>query len=388
MSRWIVASFGFLSLLALSVVIARFALSQGEGPISAADTESTSLSDLGSGKPPAELPRVELPETEHDFGAVELNAEVVHRFKVRNVGNAPLTLRLGESTCRCTTGDVPEEPIAPGDESEISVRFLEERHFGPFRQYAEIHTNDPRQPRFTFTISGIVKAELACDPERMDFSGAVPGLPTARSMTIYSQTWREFYLELERVEPAGVECEISPAAEEVLRQLDAVSGYRIDVRIPGELAHANLAGEIQFRVVSPVAEIPRTLTIPLAAVYPARIEIDSPYLGGGRVLDFGRIPQGKRAAVELPVRTRELRRPLAIKEAEVDPEQLRVSLLPDPAVEGNYRLTIEVPGDSPQFVRLRGRPAKVKVIFDDPLETAFEFLIFAAVVDPEISLPR
>lgn len=388
MSRWIAASLGILTLFALSALVARFALSQGQGPTPATAAASAASPGSGSGESPAEPPRVLLPETEHDFGAVELNAEVVHRFKVRNVGSAPLTLRLGESTCRCTTGDVPAEPIAPGEESEISVRFLEDRHFGPFRQHAEIHTNDPRQPRFTLAISGIVKAELACDPERMDFSEAVPGLPTARSMIIYSQTWPEFYLEFERVEPAGVEYEISPASEEVLRRWDAVSGYRVGVRIPGELANAKLTGELELRVVSPAAEEPRTLTIPLAAVFPAGIEIDSPYLGGGRVLDFGRIPQGKRAAVELPVRTRELRRPLAIKEAIVDPEHLRVYLLPDPAVEGSFRLTIEVPGSSPQFVRLRGRPAKVKVIFDDPAETTFEFLVLAAVVAPEISLPR
>jgi len=335
-----------------------------------------------------ESPKAVVPEPEHNFGSVDLNTEVVHHFQIRNEGTAPLELKLGESTCRCTTGDVPADPIPPGGQAEVIVRFLEERHYGPFRQHAEILTNDPDNSRVTLTIRGIVKSRLAVDPERLDFSGMAQGVAATRSMTVYSQIWPEFWLEIENVVPDGVNCRVNPVSADALRHLDAVSGYRVDVDVPAELTNNKLEGEVRLRVVTTAEADPETLIIPFAGNPPAGVEIDSPFLGGGRVLEFGRIPQGKRVAAVLTVRTRGLDRPLGLKEAVCDPPYLRVGLEPNPNVAGSYLLTIEVPSDSPRFVRLRGRSGRVKVTFDDPAESSFEFIIWAAVVDPEISLPR
>ncbi len=339
-------------------------------------------------KLPVAAPKVVVAESEHDFGAVDFNTEAFHQFVIRNEGTAPLQLQLGKSTCRCTTGDVPKEPIPPGGETLVTIRFLEERHHGPFRQYAEIVTNDPNRNRVTLTISGVVKARLAVDPESLQFSQITPGLPAARSVTVYSQLWPEFWLEIEQITLEGVECRVTPVAAEAIRHLDALSGYRIDVLVPASLTHAAFQGEIHLRLVSPSAKEPQTLVIPFAGSAASRIEIDSAYLGGGRLLNFGRIPQGKRVAAELMVRTRDLQRPLGLKEVVCDPPHLRVALEPQADSPNHYRLTIEIPADSPRFVRLRGNSGKVKVVFDDPAETSFEFMVWAAVVDPEIGLPR
>ena len=37
-------------------------------------------------------PKIEFPETIHDFGSVFQNVSISHTFKVKNVGNAPLRL--------------------------------------------------------------------------------------------------------------------------------------------------------------------------------------------------------------------------------------------------------------------------------------------------------
>ncbi len=348
--------------------------------------------DAEAGRAPAEssreAPKAVVLEPEHNFGSVDLNTEVVHRFKIRNEGTAPLELQLGESTCRCTTGDVPADPIPPGGEAEVTVRFLEERHYGPFQQYAEVLTNDPENRRVTLTIRGIVKSRLAVDPERLDFSGMARGVPATRSMTVYSQMWPQFWLEVEGVTPDGVNCRVTPVSAEGLRHLDALSGYRLDVDVPADLTNAKLEGEVRLRAVTTEESEPQTVVVPFSGAPPTTIEIDSPFLGGGRLLDFGRIPQGKRVEAVLTVRTRDLPGPLALQEAVCDPPHLRVNLQPDPAVTGNYRLSIEVPADAPRFVRLRGQSGRVKVTFNDPAQTSFEFIIWAAVVDPEISLPR
>ncbi|NMC21193.1 MAG: hypothetical protein GYA33_12335, partial [Thermogutta sp.] len=193
---------------------------------------------------------------------------------------------------------------------------------------------------------------------------------------------------VESVRPDGVNCRLTPVSAEGLRHLDALSGYRLDVDVPADLTNNKLEGEVRLRAVTTAESEPQTLVIPFSGAPPTRIEIDSPFLGGGRLLNFGRIPQGKRMEAVLTVRTRDLPGPLGLKEAVCDPPHLRVALQPDPEAAGNYRLSIEVPADSPRFVRLRGQSGKVKVTFDDPAQTSFEFIIWAAVVDPEISLPR
>lgn len=392
MLRWIGVFMGFalvVGTLGLAVGLSRLkgntsAVGESVPAVETTQTRgSTPTKDV-----PALRPEIFVPEPEHDFGSVDLSEEAVHRFKIENRGTAPLKLQLGESTCRCTTGDVPAEPIPPGGEAEVTVRFLEDRHFGPFRQHAEILTNDPDRRRVTLTISGIVKSRLAVDPKQLDFSGMTPGLPARRSMTVFSQMWPEFWLEIESVTPEGVSCNVTPLSADAVRHLDARSAYRVDVEVPTALTSEKLEGEVRLAVHTTADAETRSLVIPFAGAPPANITIDSPFLGGGRHLNFGRIPQGKRAAAVLSVRTRDLSRPLAIKEAVCDPPHLRAALKPDPAVQGNYRLSIEIPSDCPRFVRLRGRPATVRVTFDDPGATSFEFQIWAAVVDPEISLPR
>lgn len=38
-----------------------------------------------------------------------------HEFKFRNVGNGPLFLDMGGSTCKCTIGDLDKSVLKPGE---------------------------------------------------------------------------------------------------------------------------------------------------------------------------------------------------------------------------------------------------------------------------------
>ncbi len=58
-----------------------------------------------------------------DYGTVKEGGVVEHAFKFKNTGVAPLTITKAKSTCGCTVPDYPKEPIAPGEESVIKVRF-------------------------------------------------------------------------------------------------------------------------------------------------------------------------------------------------------------------------------------------------------------------------
>ncbi|EMI28199.1 DUF1573 domain-containing protein, partial [Rhodopirellula europaea] len=93
-----------------------------------------------------DIPKVELPDgNEHDFGIMQPDEEGEHIFRVKNVGDAPLTLKIGASTCKCTVGTLENESLAPGEETEVKMAWTVKTNETTFGQSAELRTNDPTQ---------------------------------------------------------------------------------------------------------------------------------------------------------------------------------------------------------------------------------------------------
>jgi len=69
------------------------------------------------------VPEMTFDETEFDFGAIIRGEAQEHTFTFTNTGKAPLIITDTKTSCGCTTPKVPKEPIAPGEKSEIVVRF-------------------------------------------------------------------------------------------------------------------------------------------------------------------------------------------------------------------------------------------------------------------------
>lgn len=59
----------------------------------------------------------------HDFGEVEEGAVVEHVFTFANTGKVPLVISGARSTCGCTVPEWPRDPVPPGEQGEILVRF-------------------------------------------------------------------------------------------------------------------------------------------------------------------------------------------------------------------------------------------------------------------------
>lgn len=66
---------------------------------------------------------MEFEETEFDFGKISRGTNVEHVFKFKNNGDAPLVIVNATSTCGCTVPEPPKEPIAPGEEGELLVKY-------------------------------------------------------------------------------------------------------------------------------------------------------------------------------------------------------------------------------------------------------------------------
>jgi len=69
------------------------------------------------------VPIMSFEKAEHDFGTIEQGTPQEAAFKFTNTGTAPLIITDAKSSCGCTVPNPPKEAIAPGESSELTVKF-------------------------------------------------------------------------------------------------------------------------------------------------------------------------------------------------------------------------------------------------------------------------
>ena len=115
-------------------------------------------------RPSGPSPTVDVPETQFAFGTVGVDAKGSHEFLIRNMGEAPLELTRGATSCTCTVSDFEEaeggsssaKVVPPGGTTKLKVEWRGKGDGGPFRQQASVSTNDPRRPQIVFVVEGTV----------------------------------------------------------------------------------------------------------------------------------------------------------------------------------------------------------------------------------------
>lgn len=70
-----------------------------------------------------DMAKMAFTETVHDFGKVIRGEKVSYKFKFKNVGNSDLLISKVSTSCGCTVGHYPKEPVKPGESGTIDVTF-------------------------------------------------------------------------------------------------------------------------------------------------------------------------------------------------------------------------------------------------------------------------
>ena len=74
--------------------------------------------------PTADGPVVSFDKLSHDFGTINEGDVVETVFTLTNTGNSDLIILNARGSCGCTVPDYPkDQPIAPGDSAEVTVKF-------------------------------------------------------------------------------------------------------------------------------------------------------------------------------------------------------------------------------------------------------------------------
>lgn len=76
------------------------------------------------------LPVFKFEETTHYFGTIHSGERMSHDFKFKNTGNAALIISQASGSCGCTVPEYSKDPIKPGEEGVIKVKYNSEGHGG------------------------------------------------------------------------------------------------------------------------------------------------------------------------------------------------------------------------------------------------------------------
>ncbi len=78
-----------------------------------------------------------------NYGEIAHNSDGVRVIKFTNVGKSPLIITNVKGSCGCTVPTRPKEPIMPGAQGEIQVKYATNR-IGPFSKTVTITSNAKR----------------------------------------------------------------------------------------------------------------------------------------------------------------------------------------------------------------------------------------------------
>ncbi len=132
-------------------------------------------------------PRVEVVGgTDFDFGMMLHGEELSHDFLFRNVGDAPLLLEMGESSCKCTVGDLESSVLQPGEETEVKLTWKAQALTRQFGQSATIYTNDTENLEVKLQVMGEIAQSFVMEPGAIELGSVSDTETIERTFHIFT----------------------------------------------------------------------------------------------------------------------------------------------------------------------------------------------------------
>lgn len=318
-------------------------------------------------------PLAEVPETVFDFGTMDPFQEGRHTFVIYNRGDAPLKLEQGETTCKCTFSELPENVVPPKSVGRVTLEWKTHKVRDRFSNSAEVLTDSPNLPVIRFRIEGRVRHHVQTEPEVVLFPPMDPGEGAERSFLVYSQTWDEFHLDDVSVTVPGAEWSTRAATEEELKPFRATSGLHVDLKLPKDMKKGDFTGSVVFDAVpSAIDTVGQHYEVRFAGKVSSPFGIYGLTFLPNDALNLGTFLQGERKEWNGVIRLRGERQTLEVTSIETRPADLQVSVTPLMAdgepKPGMYRLKIVLPETAARGIHVPNtKPGEIVLHTDHPL---------------------
>lgn len=291
-------------------------------------------------------PRVAVDEEEHDFGALDINDQGRHDFILSNVGDAPLKLTKGTTSCTCTSSLFEGSVLQPGESAPVRIEWKAKDFAGPFEQRATVLTNDPDREAVELVVRGRFTSPVDWKPHILVMHVSPHSSKNQGEVQVLG--FAKPPLELREgsvTDPEHIRFEVEPLPESNWES-GATSGHLVRVTVSPDLPAGHFGDTLTFETNCP--KVPK-VRIPLEGTVGSDFLIFGPDWRrdeGALVLDTVSRGQGARRTLKIqpPVGT-------TLEIDRVEPAWLNANLSPklndDGQPTGLVDLDVEVPPSAP-----------------------------------------
>jgi hypothetical protein len=107
-----------------------------------------------------EFPAIEIAEANFDFGTINQGDKVEHVFKFKNIGKNDLYVMNAQASCGCTIPEWTKEPVKPGNNGEIKIKFDSTGKSGEVQKTVTLMTNtEAGSELITFKVNILTKTK-------------------------------------------------------------------------------------------------------------------------------------------------------------------------------------------------------------------------------------
>lgn len=305
--------------------------------------------------------------TEFDFGSMLHGTQQSHDFWVKNVGTGPLVLEMGESTCKCTVGDLDKPILKPGQRTQVTLTWKAQAITTDFGQSATLLTNDPENTEVKFSVFGKIARSIFAIPSEIELGHFSDQEEVNRTFYIvsyldgtkelqrlgWSNSNTEEFVELESREISAEEAEGDVPS-------GAKSIFEVKLKVKPGMPLGPFASRVQFETNH--GDSVKTIEIPVNGRISGTVELQGgpSFNSEYNMLTIGDVKSSEGAKVTLLLFIRGEDKDAIIPEIEsVTPEDLLKVSMDDVKVTETrniYRLTFEVPKGSPEaYYPARGK---------------------------------
>ena len=304
----------------------------------------------------------------HNFGIMERLGKRDHRFVIRNIGDAPMTLEQGKTTCKCTISELAGEYLEPGEEVEVRLEWTakeSEPESKEFEQTAEILTNDPQRRVVRLSIIGKIIQSVWSKPRDIVLTSVTQGNGATASAMIFAYKSNNleivdhkfYFTRLEGYLDVHFE-DLGP--EELAQNRDARSGKKMILKLKPGLPLGDFNEAI--RITTNLPDSPR-IDIAIQGIVTPDITFLSSrrFHRAQRVLDLGIVSQEKGVEEKIMLLAKgPLRESITLRVKDVEPSgvfQVEVvrheSTITGKAIQ--HAVVVKIPAGTSQIKRLNQR---------------------------------
>ncbi len=332
----------------------------------------------------ASQPQANPVETSHDFGLMDPLTMGRHTFVIRNEGTAPLLLKQGPTTCKCTLSKISRDAIEPGEEGGVVLDWNTGRDL-VYSHEATIYTNDPTQSAIRFRVHGTVRKQLGSEPPVVNFGGISPGDAGSAELLVYSQVWDDFEIVGGETNVDGLTWSVErvPPDSDALDGVEAVR--RILVRLPPDQPQGDVSGQLTLRV-QPSGGDPTELQLPVTGKVFRRLAVYGPAITVDGVIDMGHTEAGESLRKRLVLKVRDELQTLPVTAIRCEPEFIQATIVPyrgQKEQAGLMYLDVEIPATAPACSYLGVPLGDLRIEFDHPRIPSLDLKVKFAVMGHE-----